>query len=142
MKLISIFMLAALTCAFAQDVLYQTNGPVTAASSGTFEKFLGGPVQGAPYSATITNQSAQTLADGNRIEQTSTGTIARDSQGRTRQDVIRPFSTYGSVRAKSSATLGESDRNTRSAPSGGSLSAPARRRSPLAWASRTFCRCS
>jgi len=90
MKLISIFILAASSCAFAQDVLYQTNGPVTAASSGTFEKFLGGPVQGAPYSATITNQSAQTLADGNRIEQTSTGTIARDSQGRTRQDTALP----------------------------------------------------
>jgi len=47
-------------------------------------------VQGAPYSATITNESVQTLADGNRIVQTSTGTTARDSQGRTRQDTVLP----------------------------------------------------
>ena len=47
-------------------------------------------VQGAPYSATITNESVQTLADGNRIVQTSTGTTARDSQGRTRQDMVLP----------------------------------------------------
>src|SRR5580700_8570870 len=49
------------------------------------------PVQGAPYSATITNESVQTLADGNRIVQTSAGTTARDSQGRTRQDAPLPF---------------------------------------------------
>src|ERR1700752_3564455 len=48
------------------------------------------PVQGAPYSATITNESVQTLADGNRLVQTSTGTTARDSQGRTRQDTVLP----------------------------------------------------
>jgi hypothetical protein len=48
------------------------------------------PVQGAPYSATITNESVQTLVDGNRIVQTSTGTTARDSQGRTRQDTVLP----------------------------------------------------
>src|SRR5579863_8160217 len=47
-------------------------------------------VQGAPYSATLTNESVQTLADGNRIVQTSTGTTARDSQGRTRQDMALP----------------------------------------------------
>jgi len=49
------------------------------------------PVVGAPYSATITNESIQTLADGNRIVQSSTGTIARDSQGRTRQDAPLPM---------------------------------------------------
>ena len=32
----------------------------------------------------------QTLADGTRIAQTSTGTTARDSQGRTRQDMALP----------------------------------------------------
>ena len=47
-------------------------------------------VLGAPYSATITNQTVQTLADGNRIVQSTTGTIARDSQGRTRQDIPLP----------------------------------------------------
>src|ERR1700679_2832613 len=54
-------------------------------------------VQGAPYSATITNESIQTLADGNRIVQTSTGTTARDSMGRTRQDA--PLPSIGSLSA-------------------------------------------
>ncbi len=57
---------------------------------GGFQKVTAAPVQGAPYSATITNESVQTLADGNRIVQTSTGTVARDSLGRTRQDAPLP----------------------------------------------------
>jgi hypothetical protein len=56
-------------------------------TSGEFER---GSVRGAPYSATITNESIQTLADGNRIVQTSSGTTARDAQGRTRQDTALP----------------------------------------------------
>ena len=48
------------------------------------------PIQGAPYSATVTNESIQTLADGNRIVQSSTGTVARDSMGRTRNDAPLP----------------------------------------------------
>jgi len=47
-------------------------------------------VRGAPYSATIVNESIQTLADGNRIVQRSTGATTRDSEGRTRQDVVVP----------------------------------------------------
>jgi hypothetical protein len=54
------------------------------------QKISATPVQGAPYSANITNESVQTLADGNRIVQTSTGTTARDSMGRTRQDAPLP----------------------------------------------------
>ena len=83
--------LAAASCAFAQekgDVIYQTAGQA-AVASGAFDK-LSGPVLGAPYSATITNESVQTLADGNRIVQTRTGSTARDSQGRTRQDMALP----------------------------------------------------
>jgi hypothetical protein len=57
-------------------------GPVGVA----LQKASAAPVQGAPYSATITNESVQTLADGNRIVESSTGTTVRDSQGRTRQD--------------------------------------------------------
>jgi len=48
------------------------------------------PVQGAPYSATIVNESIQTLADGNRIVNRTSGATARDSQGRTRQDTALP----------------------------------------------------
>lgn len=64
-------------------------GPVTI-NVGGFGAGFGATVQGAPYSATVTNESVQTLADGNRIVQSSTGTIARDSQGRTRQDTMLP----------------------------------------------------
>ncbi len=99
-----ILSLAAGTGAFAQDpgnVLYRTGpvagsislqsaGPVTSVAWSAFEKGPSNPVQGAPYSATITNESVQTLADGNRIVQTSNGSTARDSQGRTRQETALP----------------------------------------------------
>jgi hypothetical protein len=91
MKRALFLVLAAASCALAQDkgnVIYQTTGPMTIAA-GAFDKFSGA-VLGAPYSATITNESVQTLADGNRIVQTSTGSTARDSQGRTRQDTVLP----------------------------------------------------
>src|ERR1700732_2736678 len=65
-------------------------GPVTVSVAGAFARGSAAPVVGAPYSATVTNESVQTLADGNRIVQNSTGTIARDSQGRTRQDTMLP----------------------------------------------------
>jgi hypothetical protein len=94
MKCVVIAFLAASSCAFAQDmgktnVLYQASGAgvVTAGAVRAF----GAPVQGAPYSATITNESVQTLADGNRIIQNNSGTTARDSEGRTRQDAALPM---------------------------------------------------
>jgi len=43
----------------------------------------GKTVTGEPYSATVTNTTTKTLADGNVIQHTTTGTVARDSQGRT-----------------------------------------------------------
>ncbi len=92
MKRALLLVLAAASCAFAQEkgnVIYQTTGAVGAVASGGFDR-ASGPVLGAPYSATITNESIQTLADGNRLVQTSTGTTARDSQGRTRQDTVLP----------------------------------------------------
>jgi hypothetical protein len=86
-----LLVIAATSCAFAQDkgdVIYQTAGQVAIAGGALYK--ASGPVVGAPYSATITNESVQTLADGNRIVQTSTGSTARDSQGRTRQDTVLP----------------------------------------------------
>jgi hypothetical protein len=71
------------------NFLYQTSA--NAVSVRAFGQGPVAPVEGAPYSATITNQSVQSLADGNRILQSSTGTIARDSQGRTRQDAPLPL---------------------------------------------------
>jgi len=66
-------------------------GPVTISVAGAFARGSAAPLVGAPYSATVTNESVQTLADGNRIVQSSSGTIARDSQGRTRQDTMLPL---------------------------------------------------
>jgi len=63
---------------------------ITGGAFGPDAKMSAATVQGAPYSATITNESVQTLADGNRIVQSSTGTTARDSMGRTRQDAPLP----------------------------------------------------
>jgi hypothetical protein len=93
-------VLAASSCAYAQEtgnVMYQAPvpapgvaGPVTGVAVGGMMKGSITPIKGAPYSATITNESVQTLADGNRIVQTSTGNTARDSQGRTRQDFALP----------------------------------------------------
>lgn len=101
MKRVLIFVLAASCCAIAQEsgnvtfaqqsgnVAFQSAGPTTAfaftAAGGS-----GGVVKGAPYSATMTNESVQTLADGTRIVQSSSGSTARDSQGRTRQDAPLP----------------------------------------------------
>ena len=84
-----VLALLASSCAFAQPEANQVF--VTARGfGGGFQKMSAAPVQGAPYSATITNESVQTLADGNRIVQTSTGTTERDSMGRTRQDAPLP----------------------------------------------------
>ncbi len=46
------------------------------------------PVTRAPYSAQSTTQRIQMLADGNRIEQTTSASIARDSQGRVRNEAV------------------------------------------------------
>src|ERR1700682_3184137 len=43
-------------------------------------------VTGAPYSAQAVTQFTQTLADGNHIQRTTTASVARDSQGRTRTE--------------------------------------------------------
>src|SRR5215467_1756394 len=82
------FTAALASAAFAQEA---RNTAVYSGQVMSFSAKSGlAPVQGAPYSATITNESVQTLADGNRIVQTSTGTTARDAQGRTRQDTVLP----------------------------------------------------
>jgi hypothetical protein len=90
MKRTVIFILAAALGAFAQEsgnVMFKTIEPM-----GRVELLDKGPapVKGAPYSATTTSESTQTLADGNHIAQTYTGSVARDSQGRTRQDTALP----------------------------------------------------
>ncbi len=56
-----------------------------------FEAGLAGKtVTGAPFSASFSTQETQTLADGNKIERNTTGTVARDTAGRTRRDMTLP----------------------------------------------------
>jgi hypothetical protein len=43
-------------------------------------------VTGAPYSAQAVTQFTQTLANGDHIQRTTSASVARDSQGRTRTD--------------------------------------------------------
>ena len=108
MSICIVAILASSPLAFAQGpqkVVITQNagpGPVTIGAAAV-EALLGTPVQGEPYSATITNESVQTLADGNRIVESTSGTIARDSQGRTRQDVSLP--SIGNLSATSAPHL-------------------------------------
>jgi TonB family protein len=45
-------------------------------------------VKGKPYSAVIINEHTQTLGDGNRITRRSEASVARDGEGRTRQEAV------------------------------------------------------
>jgi hypothetical protein len=67
-------------------------GPVgiTAAIAGPMAT-----VAGAPYSAQTETQQVQILVDGNRIEQSTTGSVARDSKGRVRRDETLPALSPG-----------------------------------------------
>ena len=51
---------------------------------------FGEVVRDAPFTAEATTEMTQELRDGNRIEQRSTVTIARDSAGRTRREQSLP----------------------------------------------------
>ena len=66
-------------------------GPDDAIAIMGFEGSVGGKtVTGAPFTATFTTKQTQTFADGNQIQRSTTGTFARDSQGRTRRDMTLP----------------------------------------------------
>ena len=101
MKRTLIFLLAAACSMMAQ----QEAGPVAIQAAplrvGTMAFGAFGaqatPIKGAPFTATITNESVQTLADGTHITQSSSGATARDSQGRTRQDA--PLPSIGNLSA-------------------------------------------
>ena len=105
MKRTFVCLLSACCSTFAQalppsggNVFFQASG--TATTMGAIEKGPIAPVQGEPYSATISNESVQTLSDGSHITQTSTGTIARDSQGRLRQDApLPPIGNFSAANA-------------------------------------------
>jgi hypothetical protein len=69
---------------------------------GGFEAGFGGKtVTNAPFTATFSTQTSQALSDGNQIQRTTAGTIARDSAGRTRRDLtlsaIGPWAASGNA---------------------------------------------
>lgn len=69
-------------------------GPMTPYDAMDFVSFEGGPhedtVTGAPFSASFSTQTTQVLSDGNQIQRSAAGSLARDSQGRTRRDMTLP----------------------------------------------------
>jgi hypothetical protein len=82
------FLLAAGALAWAQNPLPGGHGRF-----GAGPRFLGAEagvprhvVKGAPFSGDWIAESTETLADGNRIRQTSTAQLVRDSEGRTRRE--------------------------------------------------------
>lgn len=68
------------------NMMFQREGPAKIEFFST-ELMVGGDVvTGAPYTATAVTETTQTLTDGNRIVNKSSGLVARDSQGRTRRE--------------------------------------------------------
>ncbi|HWY47129.1 MAG TPA: hypothetical protein VNX70_07090 [Bryobacteraceae bacterium] len=59
-------------------------------------------VTGAPYSAQAVTQFTQTLADGNHIQRSTTASLARDSQGRTRTE--RSMAAIGALAGSGAAS--------------------------------------
>jgi hypothetical protein len=76
-------------------------GPGDFALLGGQFGFAGKVVTGAPYSAQAVTQVTQTLADGTHIQHSSSATLARDSQGRTR--VERSMSSIGRLAGSGAA---------------------------------------
>ncbi len=110
--LVPVLVAIVVTSAAAQDVFhFEQLGPGPAVGL-TFERPIdvlsiepldvAGPVTDAPYSADITTEVVQPLADGNRIERRSTSLVARDSRGRVRREqqlaAIGPILPQGDVR--------------------------------------------
>ena len=76
-------------------VIFERRGPGPMGFDGMgFVGFEGGiagkTVTGAPFTASFSTQETQTLTDGNKIETSTTVTMARDAQGRTRRDMTLP----------------------------------------------------
>src|SRR6267378_3400034 len=79
-------------------------GPVNVATGGVGGFFVesaanGKVITGAPYTAIVSTEMTQILADGNRINNKTTVSLARDSQGRTRREetmgMVGPWQVNG-----------------------------------------------
>ena len=90
-----------------QNVIFTSGagpGMQGAAGPNTFafvsgELVGGNPVKGAPYSGNAVTTNTQTLADGNRIVNSTTAAVYRDGEGRERREQtlpnIGPFAAQG-----------------------------------------------
>lgn len=89
-----------------QDPGRRHPGPPDAMSGfvGSEMHFGGKTVKSAPYSATVTTESTQTLADGTHITRSTTGAAYRDSEGRTRAEqtlgAVGTFAASGDARQR------------------------------------------
>lgn len=88
----------------APNVMVTTGLAMPGAGAGTiavvarsFSFDSGKTVTGAPYSADEVTEHVQTLPDGNRIVNTTTTKIYRDSQGRTRTETTLATSAGGAA---------------------------------------------
>lgn len=57
-------------------------------------------VTGAPYSAALSNQTTQHLADGTTIQRSTTGQVARDALGRTYEQLVISGGRFGQTGPK------------------------------------------
>jgi len=88
---------------------------MSAATSIVVLDELGGAgkvIKGAPYTGTAITETTQTLGDGNRIVNTTTAFLARDSEGRTRREESCP--KVGNLQTKAPKMLIISDPVTHS----------------------------
>src|SRR5215470_8168079 len=92
-KLTRLLMIGGLLAVGSLTSVAQEKGPgqieLKAPPDGTFKVLMpkiafGKVVKGAPYSATATTETIQTLSDGNQIIRKNESKLYRDSDGRTR----------------------------------------------------------
>jgi hypothetical protein len=83
-----------LSAVFVSAVVMNAQQVVTFSTQGgamtSYITLEAGTVKGAPYSAETVNESTQTLVDGNRIVQHTSGRVYRDSEGRVRREEDGP----------------------------------------------------
>ncbi len=87
-----------------KSMIIQSAGPNQAFGPIGIQTAMAGPeptVAGAPYSAEAVTERVQTLVDGNRIVQTTSSTVARDSKGRVRRDESLAMAMPGASKGSS-----------------------------------------
>ena len=122
---ISVAVLFAAAACFAQDeppVQVRTQvmaagpiappGPIGNVMYMSTEMSIGGPaVKNAPFSAEVSNEHVQTLADGNHVRNTTAGKIYRDVEGRTRREetvtLVGPWATQGQPETHTHITISD-----------------------------------